>query len=639
MTSGRSAAACPLAVEIQMERSIQKNGLVNLTLALVIFLAGFGATVFAGSLAGQAASVFLGLTVLVTFVSWFQMRLEENERLEKLELDELARSRGSSLFEAKDGGSFPARNAREQFEKYFVPGFAILLLLLEAAGACGLWYWTGKNPATLKDANATVTLSLFSIFALLLFLFGRFSVTMARLENNRLLRPGASFLLASAYVCALTALGIAGVEAKYPQADFWVARGLCVLMGLMAVENLLTLLLEIYRPRVKGKVVRPLFESRVAGIFAQPESLFTTAAQTLDYQFGFKVSETWFFQACKKNLPVLLLVQFAVLILSTTVFFVDAGEQAVLEHFGEPAGVFGPGAHVKLPWPADTIYRFRTEQIQSFAVGYTPDAQSETANIVLWTVPHANEENFLVGNRASLTIANGDTNDAASSKPVGLITVSIPVQFQITSISNWVYKNTSPGDLLTNIATREVVRYLAGSDLNDILSHGRLEAAGALRDRIQNSADERQLGVKILYVGLQDIHPPTASDVAATYEKVVGAEQTRLARVLNAESMAIQLEAVSGAQAVSITNRAEANRVQLVSSKFAAAALFTNQIPAFEAAPSVYRQRLYLQNFAEATKNARKYILLVTNTQDVLIFDLEDKIRDDLMNLSITNSP
>ena len=32
--------------------------------------------------------------------------------------------------------------------------------------------------------------------------------------------------------------------------------------------------------------------------------------------------------------------------------------------------------------------------------------------------------------------------------------------------------------------------------------------------------------------------------------------------------------------------------------------------------------------FAAATANARKYILLVTNTQDVLIFDLEDKIRD-----------
>ena len=221
-------------------------------------------------------------------------------------------------------------------------------------------------------------LSLFAIFALLLFLFGRFSVTIARLEDHRLLRPGASFLLAGAYVCAFTALGIAGVKTEFPKADFWVARGLCVLLGLMAAEILVTLLLEIYRPRVKGKVARPLYDSRVVGLLAQPESLFTTAAQTLDYQFGFKVSETWFFQLLKKICPRCCWRNWRCCCLSTCVVFVDAGEQAVLEHFGKPVRRRStPGAHFKLPWPVDKIYRYRTEQIQTFIVGYTPDAQSE----------------------------------------------------------------------------------------------------------------------------------------------------------------------------------------------------------------------------------------------------------------------
>jgi modulator of FtsH protease HflK len=621
-----------------MEKSTQRNGLVNLAVAMLIFLAAFAVTVFSDSLGGQVASVFLGLGVLVTFVSWFQMRLEENERLEKLEMDDLARSRGASLFEARDAGTYPARNAREQFEKFFVPGFTVLLLLLEAAAAILLWYWSGKNQAALQAKAATASLSLFAIFALVLFLIGRFSVTIARLENHRLLRPGASFLLAGAYVCALATVGIAGVEAKYPNADFWLARALCVLLGFMAVENLLTLLLEIYRPRVKGKIARPLYESRVAGLLAQPESLFTTAAQTLDYQFGFKVSETWFFKAAQKNLATLLLIQFAVLLLSTTVVFIGAGEQAVLEHYGKPAGVFGPGAHFKLPWPADKVYRFRTEQIQSFAVGYTD--QTNEVPIILWTVSHAKEENYLVGNRASLAAAEqAGTNDALNPKPVGLITVSIPVQYQITNVTDWIYKNSDPGDLLTNLATREVVRYLAASDLNEILSHGRLEAADALRNRIQAAANEKHLGAKIVFVGLQDIHPPTANEVALTYEKVVGASQAALATNNYAQAYAIRTNALAEATAFTLTNVADANRVRLATSAFARAALFTNQIPAYEAAPSVYRQRQYLQTFAAATRNARKYVLLVTNTQDVMVFDLEDKIRDDLMNLSVTNSP
>jgi regulator of protease activity HflC (stomatin/prohibitin superfamily) len=621
-----------------VERNVQKNGLVNLVAAVLIFLAALVVTTYAHTLAGQAGSVFLGLGMLVAFTGWFQMRLEENERLEKLEFDELARNKGeSALFKAKESEVFPASRSREQFEKYFVPGFAVLLLLLEAGGAWLLWNWSGKTTVAIKDASATAALSLFAIFALLLFLLGRFSVTIARLEDQRLLRPSASFLLAGAYVCAFTALGIGGVAVKFPRADFWVARGLCVLLGLMAAEILVTLLLEIYRPRVRGRVARPLYDSRVVGLLAQPESLFTTAAQTLDYQFGFKVSETWFFLLLKKNLPMLLLAQLAVLLLSTCVVFVDAGEQAVLEHFGKRVATLDAGAHFKLPWPVEKIYRYRTEQIQTFVVGYVPDEQSERASTILWSVSHAKEDNFLVANRAPVTVQTDDagTNDALKATPVSLISVSIPVQFQITNVTDWAYNNADATNLLQSLATREVARFLAGADLNNVMSSNRLEAAETLRDNIQTSANEYKLGAKIIFVGLQDIHPPTT--VAGDYEKVIGAEQTKLAAILAAQAYAISNIALAGAQAFTTTNLADATRLQLEVSRYAQAALFTNQIPAFEAAPSVYKQRVYFQTFADATKNARKYVLLVTNTQDVVIFDLEDKIRADLLNATVPN--
>jgi len=624
-----------------MERNTQKNGLVNLVAAVMVFIAAFVVTIFVNSLAGETASVFLGLGALVAFASWFQMRLEENERLEKLEIDELARAKGeSALFDAKESEVFPARRSREQFEKFFVPGFAVLLFLLQAGGAFFLWRWIGKTTNGIVEIRAMPSLSLFAIFAMLLFLLGRFSVTIARLGDHRLLRPGASFLLAGAYVCAFTALGIAGIKTGFPRADFWMARALCILLGLMAAEMLLTLLLEIYRPRVRGKITRPLYESRVVGILAQPESLFTTAAQTLDYQFGFNVSQTWFFQLLQKNLAYLILAQLAVLFLSTCVVFVDAGEQVVLEHFGKRVDPpLAAGAHLKLPWPIDKTYRHRTEQIQTIYVGYTPETGKDEQNVILWTVAHNQEQNFLVANRAAATVQNenSDTNDTIKAPPVSLITVSIPVQFQITNVMDWAYKNGDPTNLLSDLATREVVRFLAGVDLSDLLSSARLSAAQILEQRIQADASAYQLGAKILFVGLQDVHPPTT--VAGDYEKVVGAEQTKLAKILNAKADAIRTNALAGALAFTTTNVADATREQLEVSAFARAALFTNQIPAFEAAPSVYKQRAYFKAFADATAGSRKYILLVTNTQDVVIFDLEDKINlNSLDQITVPNS-
>jgi regulator of protease activity HflC (stomatin/prohibitin superfamily) len=468
-----------------------------------------------------------------------------------------------------------------------------------------------------------------------LFLIGRFSVTIARLENHRLLRPGANFLLAGAYLCAFTALAIAGVKAKFPLADMWVARGLCALMGLLAAELLVTMLLEIYRPRVKGKIARPLYDSRLAGVLAQPESLFATAAQTLDYQFGFKVSETWFFQAAKKNLLALVLLQLAVLLFSTCFVFVNAGEQAVLEHFGRATRVLDAGAHFKLPWPVDQVLRYRTDQIQSLYVGYTPDT-NETA-LVLWTVAHNNEQNFLVGTTEPTAAQEdkGDTNNTLKTPPVSLISISIPIQFQITNVYDWAYKNANPTNLLLAVATRAVVQYLAGADLDVILSHGRLEAAQALSDRIQNDANRLGLGAKIVFVGLQDLHPPTAKEVAATYEKVIGAKQARLATNLMAQAEAIMTNALADAVAFTTNSAAAAFRVQLETSAFANAALFTNQVPAYDAAPAIYKQRAYFKAFPEATANARKYVMLATNTQNVFIYELEDKVRADLENLNV----
>jgi regulator of protease activity HflC (stomatin/prohibitin superfamily) len=261
--------------------------------------------------------------------------------------------------------------------------------------------------------------------------------------------------------------------------------------------------------------------------------------------------------------------------------------------------------------------------------------------VILWSVTHGKEDNFLVGNLTPTTIKNQDieTNTLFKALSVSLLNINIPVQFQITNVLDWAYKNADPTNLLQTLATREVVHYLAGVDLNAVLSHTRLEAAQELRQRIQASVNEHHLGAKIIFVGLQGIHPPVK--VAGDYEKVVAATQQLIAKTNTAVADAIRTNSMAGATAFTDVAQAQAAQQQTKLLWSSRAALFTNQIIAFDAAPSVYRQRAYYQTFADATANARKYILLATNTQDVVVLNLEDKIREDLLNLNVpsTNSP
>lgn len=627
-----------------MERSYQRQGLLNSLALLVVGAAGFALARYAGSLAGQITAAFAGLGWLVTLVAWFQMRLEERERLETLELEEMARSKGSAaLFEAQEAEIFPAQRSRQQFERFFLPGFTVLMLLLQAGGAYFTWNWLDKAVVRIAPDRWMMAAAPFALFFLALFILGRFSATIVRLENSRLLRPGTGHLLLVAFLCLLTAAGIGtvAVSADFPKADLYLARVLCVLLGLVGLETLVNLILEIYRPRLKGKVARPLYESRLVGLLGQPEGLVTTAAQALDYQFGFKVSETWFYQFFARALGWLLLLQVGVLLLSTCFVFVEPGERVLLERFGrlvESRPALGPGGHFKLPWPVDQAYRFRTEQIQTLEVGYvlTEEEAKQPPKTILWTVGHGKEDNFLVANRETAQSSTTTTNETRKAPPVSLLTVNIPVQFQVTNLIQWVYGHKDGSNLLHQIATREVTRYLVSSDLNDMMSRTRLQTAENLRERIQAAVTAHGLGARVLFVGLQGIHPPVK--VAPEYEKVVAATHQKEAKILAAQADEIRTNALSSAQAVTTVNAAQAERRRLEVSTIARAAAFTNQIPAYRAAPSVYRERAYLDAFVRGSVTARKYVLLTTNTEDVIQFNLEDSAYKSLLDLSVPAS-
>src|SRR3954452_1061023 len=247
-----------------MERNIQKNGLINFLILLVVGAASLTSANYANSLAGQVAAFYIGLGVLAAAVSWFQMRLEARERLEKLEFDEVTKANtGANLFNTGETETFPARRSREQFEKYFIPGFTIVLFFAQAVGAWLLWRWIQKSTAPLLPEKALVSMALLGLFSLVLFIIGKYSAGLARLENQRLLRPSASYLLLGAYVLALVVAGIVLVQAGFPLVDQYLAYALVALLRLLALETGISLLLEIYRPRVQGQLGLLLYESRV----------------------------------------------------------------------------------------------------------------------------------------------------------------------------------------------------------------------------------------------------------------------------------------------------------------------------------------------------------------------------------------
>lgn len=616
-----------------MERNIQKIGALNFFILLVAGGISYVLARYCNSFSGQVAGVFFGVGFLVALISFFQMGLEEKERLERLEFDEISRDKNAASLFSTEAETFPAQKSREQFERFFLPGFTVLLLIIEGASAVLLWRWL-DNAIVVPPRQSFVALALFAVLALVLFLLGKYSANIARFEKQRLPRPGASFLVLGAYLCGLIVVSLALIYFGVPRADLWLARGLVVLLGLAAIESLLNLILEIYRPRVRGKVERLVYESRLLGLLGQPEGIFSTAAQALDYQFGFKVSETWFYRFLERTLAWLILLQFIVLVVSSCFVFINPGEEGLLERFGRPvnASLLNPGLHLKLPWPIDKVYRFRTQEIQSFQIG--GETEEGAGHTVTWSIKHEEEPfNAMVAARMNRTGTPSDTNLVAGGVPVDLLTVGIPVQYQIKDVRAFAYNHIDSGKLLEDIATREVIRYLGGVDLFEIMSSGKAKASDELKKSIQAKADELKLGVGIVLVGLEDIHPP--QKVAEAFEAVVGARQEKEAKINEALGYSAQTTNLARGEAVRLVREAEAFRAERVSSAEAQATQFKDQLLAFQASPGVYKTRAYLQPLINNSTNVRFFVDTTTNTHNVFELDLQEKVNLDMSDLTV----
>jgi membrane protease subunit HflK len=620
-----------------MEKNLSKSGATNWIVLLVAGITLEWLSLQSKSVTAAAGAALFLVGFLVSLVSWFQMRLEAREEAERLEIEALGRSRNdSALFSESAAETFPARRAREQFEKWLVPVFTFLLFVVQAVGATYFYReLKGDSGAVGSEAATPLTLAVAAALGFFLFLFGRYAARLAQLENSRLLRPSASAVMLGALLAALSAVA-AGLDwAGFTRWDAYLGWVLTGLLALVAAETLFSLVFEIYRPRSKGQAQRVLYESRILGLLGQSGGLFNTAAQALDYQFGFKVSDTWFYHYLEQTVAGFALFWLGILWLSSCLVVIEPQEQGLRERFGQPTAnpVMEPGLHFKAPWPIDAILTFKARELQSFVVGVVPDEKLEAERVLVWTRAHYREEMpMLVASREQETGGAG----GEQAVPVNFITASIPVQFVVRDVKAWAYNHAEPVKLLERIATREVVRHFASVDMDKVMSYGRLEAASGLQKAIQAQADALKLGAEIVFVGLQDIHPPMGTkenQVASAYEQVIGAIAQKEAKILEAEGYRAETLPNAAANATRKLNDAQARAAKLTGEASGRSAQFAHQLAAYQASPKVFMQRTYLDTLTKSLGPTRKLVLGPTNTTDVIQFNLEDKLRQDMTDL------
>jgi regulator of protease activity HflC (stomatin/prohibitin superfamily) len=244
--------------------------------------------------------------------------------------------------------------------------------------------------------------------------------------------------------------------------------------------------------------------------------------------------------------------------------------------------------------------------------------------------------------------------------------------------------------MLETICYRELAKFCASAKLDidteedlsvSLFGAGRERAKQALTRKIQQMADQAGLGVEIIFVGLQGIHPPTS--VAKNYQEVIGAIQQKQAAILLAEAQSNRTlsnlvgsveeadnlynlaqkyqrarENNDNRQAESLGSEvdnafmmtkgevfktlreAKAYAYQKASLSEATGKRFDGQLKAYRAAPEIFKQEQRLTVFEKALSEIRKYVVAADpNNRQNFIIDLQEKLTPDLYDIGGIEEP
>ena len=608
---------------------------------IVQMVCGVLAAVFAG-ISGAATVYVLAWQTLIGVLLWAtclmrlrQSRLADEETAEwkRLQAERAVGGARGDLFEADEIQAFAARNRLRILERYISPMLSVIIALLVGV-AVFVTLWTNRIPLSQVNRDrALVSVAFVSVITFVLFLIAMYAAGMSRQAEWRSLRAASSFMMFSTVLGAAAFVALALGYFGFPRPDRLMAYVMLGLLAIVGVETILNFVLDFYRPRVEGVEPRPACDSRLLGLISQPSGILKTVAATLDYQFGFRVSQTWFYRFVEQAIAPLILFQILTLYLLTCFVIVGPEQQGVVERFGKFQKVIGPGLATKWPWPIESAYRFAANEVKTLELGHA--GEYKAGETMLWTQQHYDTEyNVMVATREAVT----EKRDVPA---VSLIVASSTVRYRVSDPKKWYYGCSEPESILEALCNREMIKYLAGVDLFDVMGPGRARASAYLRRSMQQAADEldgaigKGLGVEILGVGLEGIHPPIAEQIPQAFHERVIAKIQKEVDQLESERSEIEVMYKAESDAQGIRYQAQADYAESVFEAKASAERFQVLNMHYRDAEEVFRAREYLSVLEDAMKNVRLYVLSVAGLdREHIRLNLEDPVRLDVGDIA-----
>jgi membrane protease subunit HflK len=161
--------------------------------------------------------------------------------------------------------------------------------------------------------------------------------------------------------------------------------------------------------------------------------------------------------------------------------------------------------------------------------------------------------------------------------------------------------------------------------INEVLTIGRQEIATAVEVKLQELANQYELGLQVEQVVLQDVNPP--EEVKASFNEVNEAEQEREKLINQARSEYNRVIPKARGDADKVIEEAHGYATARINRAEGEAARFNSLFGEYQKAKEVTRQRIYLETMNKVMQKVGRKLITDDKASGILpLFDLKEEV-------------
>ena len=276
-----------------------------------------------------------------------------------------------------------------------------------------------------------------------------------------------------------------------------------------------------------------------------------------------------------------------VALIFSCLFSINEQQNGVVTQFGAMVKVETAGVHFKLPWQRVRKVDMTTH---GTGIGYTVDEKGQ--NIV-------------------------DTdNGIMITKDFNLLNIDFYLEYKVSDPVAYTYNSTDPEKIMINIARSCIRTVVSNYTVDEAMTTGKGQIQADIKEALLNELTERNLGLTVVNITIQDSEPPTPQIIAA-FKSVETAKQGAQTAMNNALQYKNSQLPAAQAKADNIIRQAEADKNARIAEANGQVSRFNKIYEEYLKFPEVTKRRLFYEKIEEVFPNVK---IIVTDGKTSTVY-------------------